>query len=84
MLWLRILRTQGDTLSEAAIMADEFVLTIVGHLVQLVLTTNDMSKSKFCFPPKTKSPVMSGNIRATVAEHSSKTGPLTRHGLLLL
>ncbi len=61
-----------NTLSEAAIMADEFVLTHRRSFSSVGLKTNDMSKSKFCFQPKTKSPVMSGNIRATVAEHSSK------------
>ncbi len=61
-----------NTLSEAAIMADEFVLTRPRSFSSVGLKTNDMSKSKFCFQPKTNSPVMSGNIRATVAEHSSK------------
>jgi len=51
---------------------DEFVLTHCGSFSSVGLKTNNMSSSKFCFQPKTKSSVMSRNIKTTVAEHSSK------------
>ncbi|XP_067248764.1 uncharacterized protein [Chanodichthys erythropterus] len=56
-------------LSEAAIMADEFVLTHRGSFGS-VSFKNDTGKSKFCTQAKTKSVSMGPNIKATVVEKS--------------
>ncbi len=59
-------------LADAAIMADEFVLTYQGSFSS-VSFKGDMSKSKFCSQVKTKPLVLGQNAKAAVVSSSSKT-----------